>query len=65
VAEYYPVESAEEAGEGSLRVTLRVGDPEWLTRLVLRLGGSARVEEPTALAEAVTLAATEALGNYT
>jgi proteasome accessory factor C len=64
VAEYYPVESAEEAGEGSLRVTLRVGDPEWLTRLVLRLGGSARVEEPTALAEAVTLAATEALGNY-
>jgi proteasome accessory factor C len=65
VAEYYPVEQAEEAGEGALRVRLRVGDPEWLTRLVLRLGGAARVEEPTELSHAVRVAATEALGNYT
>ncbi|HEX6249521.1 MAG TPA: WYL domain-containing protein [Nocardioidaceae bacterium] len=64
VAEYYPVESAQEAGEGALRVTLRVGDPEWLTRLVLRLGGAARVEQPAELAAAVHQAATTALGNY-
>ena len=65
VAEYYPVESAEEAGAGALRVRLRVGDPEWLTRLVLRLGGAARVEEPAHLSAAVHRAATEALRNYT
>ncbi len=64
VAEYYPVEHAEEAGDGALRVSLRVGDPEWLTRLVLRLGGAARVQEPPELAIAVHRAATEALGNY-
>lgn len=64
VAEYYPVESAAEAEAGALRVTLRVGDPEWLTRLVLRLGGAAAVEEPADLAEAVRRAAADALGNY-
>ncbi len=64
VAEYYPVEQAEEAGDGTLRVRLRVGDPEWLTRLVLRLGGAARVEEPPNLSIAVHRAATGALGNY-
>lgn len=64
VAEYYPVESVEEAGEGRLRIRLRVGDPEWLTRLVLRLRGSARVEEPAATAAAVRTAAAEALRNY-
>ena len=65
VAEYYPVERVEEAGQGALRVRLRVGDPEWLTRLVLRLGGAARVEDPTELSDSVHRAATEALGNYT
>lgn len=64
VAEYYPVESTEESGDGTLRVTLRVGDPEWLVRLVLRLGGNARVEQPADLSSAVHLAATEALRNY-
>jgi proteasome accessory factor C len=64
VAEYYPAEEVEEAGEGRLRVRLRVGDPEWLTRLVLRLGGAARVEQPAELSAAVQRAATEALGNY-
>jgi proteasome accessory factor C len=64
VAEYYPVETTQETGDGSLRVGLRVGDPEWLTRLMLRLGGDARVEEPTELADAVHRTATEALGNY-
>ncbi|MFZ5846421.1 MAG: helix-turn-helix transcriptional regulator [Actinomycetota bacterium] len=64
VGEYYPVESIEELGEGALRVTLRVGDPSWLVRLVLRLGGSARVASPTELSSAVHRAATDALGNY-
>lgn len=64
VAEYYPLESSQEAEGGALRVRLRVGDPAWLTRLVLRLGGLARVEEPTELSSAVHLVATEALRNY-
>jgi proteasome accessory factor C len=64
VAEYYPVEETEEAGEGRLRVRLRVGDPEWLTRLVLRLGGAALVEDPVELSANVHRAAMEALGNY-
>lgn len=64
VAEYYPVESAEEAGDGALRVTLRIGDPEWLVRLVLRLGGTATVEHPDDLSAAVRRAAADALGNY-
>ncbi|MGH3370112.1 MAG: WYL domain-containing protein, partial [Nocardioidaceae bacterium] len=61
---YYPVESTEELGDGALRVRLRAGDPEWLTRLMLRLGGLARVEEPTELSTAVHRAATDALRNY-
>jgi proteasome accessory factor C len=64
VAEYYPVEVTEEVGGGELRIRLRVGDPEWLTRLMLRLGGAARVEEPTEVAEAVHRAASQALRNY-
>jgi proteasome accessory factor C len=64
VAEYYPVELTEEVGGGELRIQLRAGDPEWLTRLMLRLGGAARVEEPTELADAVHRAASQALRNY-
>jgi proteasome accessory factor C len=65
VAEYYPVDDVEEVGDGALRVMLRVGDPGWLIRLVLRLGGMARVESPAELSSAVHRAATEALGTYT
>jgi proteasome accessory factor C len=64
VAEYYPVDSVEEAGAGRLRVRLRTADPEWLVRLVLRLGGAAGVEEPAGLDEAVRRRAAEALRNY-
>ncbi len=64
VAEYYPVESQEEAGEGRLRVRLRVATPAWLVRLMLRLGAAATVEEPAALAAQVTDAARAALANY-
>jgi proteasome accessory factor C len=64
VAEYYPVETVTELDDGGLRVTLRAGDSEWLTRLVLRLGGAAEVETPTELAQTVRRAATDALANY-
>jgi proteasome accessory factor C len=64
VAEYYPVESTQEAAGGALRATLRVSDPAWLTRLMLRLDASARVESPAELAEEVRRTAAAALRNY-
>ena len=64
VAEYYPTDSAEEAEGGRLRVRLRAGNPEWLVRLLLRLGTMATVEEPTETARAVHRAAMAALANY-
>ena len=65
VGEYYPVEEVAEAGDGRLRVRLRVADPGWLVRLMLRLGRSATVEEPAELAGRVRESASEALANYT
>ena len=65
VAEYYPVESAEELPDGGLRVRLRTGDRQWLVRLLLRLGGTGQVEEPAGLPEEVRRAAADALENYT
>ena len=64
VAEYYPTEAVDEAGEGRLRVHLRVADPAWLTRLLLRLGSAASVEQPAELAAAVQRSAREALAHY-
>jgi proteasome accessory factor C len=64
VAEYYPVEKAVEEPDGGLTVSLRVGDPAWLTRLMLRLGGSATLESPAQLADDVRRAARRALQNY-
>jgi len=64
VAEYYPVEAEEEAGEGRLRVRVRVATPGWLVRLMLRLGAAGRVEEPAELADAVAAASRDALAHY-
>ena len=64
VAEYFPTEETQEAGEGRLRVRLRVADPTWLLRLVLRLGSAARLEDPVGLREDLAKAAKEALANY-
>jgi proteasome accessory factor C len=70
VAEYYPVEDlvelpseqADHAGDaGRARVLLRYGDPDWLVRLVLGLGGGARVLEPPELAAEVARRARAAL----
>lgn len=64
VPEYYPCESAEEIDGGGLRVQLRAADPERILRLVLRLGGAARVVAPEDFAARVRGAAREALAAY-
>ena len=64
VAEQVPVESTAELPGGVLRVQLRTADPRWLRRLLLGLGGGARVVDPPDLAEAVAAAAREALAQY-
>jgi proteasome accessory factor C len=61
VADYYPVESADELAGGGLRIVLRTPDLEWVVRLVLRLGGHGRVVEPATLAAAVRDRAADAL----
>ena len=64
VAEYYPIESAQERSDGTLRVRLKAGDTGWLRRLVLRQGGAARVIEPIDLADEVRECARRALTAY-
>jgi predicted DNA-binding transcriptional regulator YafY len=64
VAEYYPVESTEELDGGRLRVSLRVANPRWLPRLILRLGGAGRIVAPQALADEAVAAARAALAGY-
>ena len=64
VAEYYPTDSVQDLGEGRLVVTLRARDEAWVRRLVLSLGASARVLEPTALAERLREDARSALSAY-
>jgi proteasome accessory factor C len=64
VAEYYPVEEAVEDGAGGMVVKLRVGDPAWLIRMMLRIGASARVVSPAHLGQNVRQAAERALANY-
>lgn len=61
VASAYPVDAVEDAGEGRVLVRLRTADPGWLRRLLLRLGGGARVVEPAWLAGEVHRAAERAL----
>ena len=64
VADYYPVDSVEELGEGRLAATLRVGDPRWLVRLALRLAPAVTVVEPPGLREEVARTAAAALALY-
>lgn len=64
VADQHPVEDVEELAGGRLRVRLRTADPAWLRRLVLRLGGNARVVSPPELVDAVRQAAERALAAY-
>lgn len=64
VAEYYPVESVTPGADGGLTTTMRVSDPAWLRRLLLRLGGQGRVAAPAGAGDAAADAATEALDQY-
>jgi predicted DNA-binding transcriptional regulator YafY len=64
VAEYYPVDEIDQdvdAPDGAIRVVMRYADPVWLVRLVLGLGGAARVVDPPELAAAVLQRARQAL----
>ncbi|MGH9280808.1 MAG: helix-turn-helix transcriptional regulator [Acidimicrobiales bacterium] len=45
VVDQYPVEAADELGDGRVLVTLAVSERAWLERLLLRLGPAARVVE--------------------
>jgi proteasome accessory factor C len=65
VAEYYPVEDTSPARGGGLTVRLRVGDPAWLVRLMLRLGATGELLDPPDLAAEVRRLASQALLNYT
>lgn len=64
VADYYPVDSVEELGDGRLAATLRVGDPRWLVRLALRLAPAVTVVEPASLRSEVSRTAEAALALY-
>jgi predicted DNA-binding transcriptional regulator YafY len=65
VADYYPIDEVEERPDGWLRVRLRAADPAWVPRLVLRLGGGARVVAPPELGIRTAAAAETALAAYT
>jgi proteasome accessory factor C len=62
--EYVPCESVRELPDGSLLVTLRTPDTRWVARLVLRLGGTARVVDPPELAQDVQARAHALLAAY-
>jgi proteasome accessory factor C len=64
VTEYYPVEDVEEERDGSVVVRLRIGDPALVTQLLLRLGASAELLQPTDLAGEVRAVAAAALAHY-
>ncbi len=64
VAEYHPVLDVAERAGGELRVRLAVADTRFLVRLVLRLGGGARVVAPPEVAEQVREAAAAGLAAY-
>lgn len=53
VPDYYPVEDVRDVGEDHWEVDLLAADPQWLTRLVLRLAPDARVLAPEAFARQV------------
>ncbi|MFN8196146.1 MAG: WYL domain-containing protein [Nocardioidaceae bacterium] len=64
VPDYYPVESVRRRRGGVLEVTMRVADPRWLDRLLLRLAPSATVVDPPELADSHRDAAAAALRLY-
>jgi proteasome accessory factor C len=65
VPDYYPTEQVRPRRGGNLEVSMRVADPRWLVRLLLRLAPHATVVSPPDLADSFRVTAREALGWYT
>jgi proteasome accessory factor C len=65
VADAHPVEAAEERPDGRLRVTLAIGGPAWVERLLVNLGPDAEVvDAPPELGDAGRVAANRILARY-
>jgi proteasome accessory factor C len=64
VAETYPTDSVTEEPDGRLRLVLPVVSHRWLARLLVRLGGGARVLEPPELVGLGAAAAARTLQRY-
>ena len=64
VAEYYPVETQTELPDDGLEVTLRVGDPQWLVRLMMRLAPYAELVGPADLRARLGEEASRVLAAY-
>lgn len=65
VPEYYDVEVIDRHHDGSQVIRMRVGDRQWIERLLLRLAPHARVTHPPEFAEAFLSRAQESLSLYT
>jgi proteasome accessory factor C len=64
VADYYETERVDDRGDGRVEVTLPAKDLPGVAKLVLRLGGEARVLDPPELVELVRAAARNTLALY-
>ncbi|WP_418608164.1 helix-turn-helix transcriptional regulator [Georgenia sp. SUBG003] len=64
VAEHTPVEEVTDLPDGNLRVTLRAGDPAWVSNLLLSLGDAVLAVSPPDLARDVAVRARRALEEY-
>jgi predicted DNA-binding transcriptional regulator YafY len=64
VAEYYEIEGKRETEDGGLEVVLPAKELAWVAKLILRLGGEARVLEPPELEELVRHVAADTLALY-
>jgi len=64
VTELVSVESSTDLPDGGQRIGVRVGDPAWLRRLVLRAGGEVHVVEPASLGTDIAGRAQAALAAY-
>lgn len=64
VAEYYQIESKAETGGGGLEVVLPTKELAWAAKLVLRLGGEARILDPPELVDQVRRTAADTLALY-
>lgn len=64
IIDYYPFLAAETLSDGWLRVRLGVWDESWALRLLMRLGGHARLVEPASLVSRLEAARAEVLAAY-